>query len=90
MRYKEMMDRSKEFYDTIDFTPFFSKFAMDVESLQDDIGEYYEVEHPELIPEDFEGCFFNFMDRYEFALYLKKRYNMSMRDEVIEKYYLYK
>ena len=90
MRYKEMMDRSKEFYNTIDFTRFFSDYAMDIDDLQDCIEEYYEIQHPELIPEDFKGCFFNFMDRYEFATYLKQRYNMSMRDEVIEKYYLYK
>lgn len=89
MKYKEMMDRSKEFYDTIDFTPFFSNCAMDIDDLQNSIEDYYEIQHPELIPKDFEGYFFNYMDKYEFAIYLKHRYNMSMTNEVIEKYYLY-
>lgn len=89
MKYKEMMDRSKEFYDTIDFTPFFSDCAMDIDDLQNSIEDYYEIQHPELIPEDFEGYFFNYMDKYEFAVYLKQRYNMSMTDVIIEKYYLY-
>lgn len=89
MKYKETLDRSKEFYDTIDFTPFFTSPIMDVDNLMDKIADYYELQHPELIPEDFKNCFFNFMDKYEFAVYLKLRYNMDMTDEVIEKYYLY-
>jgi len=93
MEYKQLETISYNFYDTIDFTKFFPDphitNRIDIDELMTVISDYYEHWEPQSMPKEFEGYFFNCIDRYEFAVYLKKRYNMSMTEEVIEKYYLF-
>lgn len=90
--YDEMMLTSKEFMDTIDFTKFLSdKYnCISVRDLMDCIEEYYDRSHPELLPSEFNGMFFNFINEGEFTDYLTDRYGFKGRVEIIEKYYIYK
>ena len=90
MTYEEMMKISEDFYNTIDFTKFihinFGK--IDVKDLMNCLEEYYNISHPNLLPVEFKGFFFNFVNENEFAEYLSKRYDYKVETEVIEKYWL--
>jgi len=89
MTYHEMMEICYKFFNTIDFEPFFpAGKTVEVGEMMEQIEEYYDDEHPELIPEEFQGYFFNFCDQYDFVQYLKKRYNAVENEEVISKYFI--
>ena len=91
MRYDEMMKRAKEFFDTIDFTPFLPKDeTVLLRDVMDAIEIYYDEQHPELLPEDFKRCFFNFTSEDEFAEYLHDRYGIKNREEVVEHIYIWR
>ena len=66
LSFEEMLKRAKEFYDTIDFEPYLKKYnnceyCIPINELWKDLVKYYDEEHPELLPEDFRGYFFNFV-----------------------------
>lgn len=90
MTYEEMIKISEDFYNTIDFTEFIhiSFRKINVRDLMNCLEEYYDISHPNLLPVEFEGCFFNFVNEDEFAEYLSKRYGYKIVTEVIEKYWL--
>ena len=97
MTYIEITKMSYDFWDTIDFIPFIKKYKeenqnnlINVRDLMDIIEDYYDnnEEHVKLLPEDFQGCFFNFADRYEFGRYLHNRYGYQITTEVIENTYI--
>lgn len=92
LKYDEMMRISKEFYDTVDFMKFISECygEISVRDLMNCVEEYYDYHNENLIPEEFQGCFFNFMNEDEFSEYLKDRYGFQVRHEVIERYYISK
>lgn len=94
LSFDEMLKRAKEFYDTIDFEPFFKKYKdigheIPVDDLWTDLEKYYDEEHPELLPEDFRGYFFNYVNEEEFIDYIKDRYNLISNEVVTTHYYLY-
>lgn len=95
MRYAVLFDTdeeiktSKEFYDTIDFTQFMSDDKqINVRDLMICIEEYYDLNHPDLIPEILNRCFFNFMPEEEFTDYLCERYGWKKHIEYIENCYV--
>lgn len=92
MTYDEEMELSKTFYDTIDFTKFFD-FANDsimLDILIIEIENYYDNNHPELLSEEFQDCFLNFMNNDEFADYLCERYGYKKHiEEPIEHIWIY-
>lgn len=92
--YEEELEISYKFYDTIDFTKFIddNEHTNKVKDIMCKLEDYYDFNHPESLPEEFEGCFFNFVDEYDFVLYLKKRYpdKYDVTSEVIENYYIHK
>ena len=106
MNYKEtkmMVKKSEAFYDTINFESFLNKFCLgnfnnrsvttiiDVDELVDMVDDYFTTKHPELIPPEFHGEFFNYVTNYEFAEYLSKRYGFILREqEVIQTYLIRK
>lgn len=91
MKYEEMLKICYAFFDTIDFEQFTSNLdEISVEDLMDEIEDYYDIKHPELLPKEFDGYFFNFINAEEFAVYLKNRYDYRLRYEIIEHHYLYK
>ena len=53
------------------------------------ISDYYEHWESASIPKELQGYVFNCINAEEFAEYLKKRYNLHLRTETIEKFYLY-
>ena len=88
MNYQESIKRSKEFFDTVNFEKFFPKDKMvSIESIMSDIDDFY-YERPDLLPKDFHGEFFNFVDKWDFLDYLKKRYGWETNTEVIEVAYI--
>ena len=90
MTYEEGINISEDFYDTIDFTKFIDdgSHRIEVKDLMSCLEEYYDLSHPELLPVEFDGCFFNFINEDEFAEYLNKRYGYRIITETIEKYWL--
>lgn len=89
MTYTEMMQISKDFYDKIDFQHFLgTEQTIDVHALMKSLDRYYTDLHPELLPMEFEGEFFNFVTDYEFAEYLSDRYNFSIEEQMIINLYL--
>ncbi len=90
--YKKGLELSYKFYDTIDFEPFFlngKNIEMDAFTLINRIELYYDKQHPELLPKEMHGYFFNFVGEEEFVNYLKERYGFFVHTEIIEKHYLY-
>lgn len=84
------MDKlTKEFYDTIDFKEMFlpEENGVDIEEIIANIEEYYDERNPDLLPPEFEGCFFNFYNREDFSDYLKKRYNIKIVEETTYRIY---
>ena len=77
MDYKEflkMQEKSRKFFDTIDFTKYIpeGESQVSVRTLMDILETVYEKQGPNLLPEWLEGCFFNFINELEFAQYLKE------------------
>ena len=93
MEYKRLETISYNFYDTIDFKKFFPKSEfvneIDIDELMYIISDYYEHWESASIPKELQGYVFNCINAEEFAEYLKKRYNLHLRTETIEKFYLY-
>ena len=93
VEYKRLETISYNFYDTIDFKKFFPKSEfvneIDIDELMYVISDYYEHWESASIPKELQGYVFNCINAEEFAEYLKKRYNLHLRTEVIEKFYLY-
>lgn len=80
---------TKDFYDTIDFKKFMSAdYQISTRDLMDCIEEYYDELHPELLPEELNGSFFNYMDEQDFALYLKERYGFGLIENTVIDYVL--
>jgi len=93
LSYEEMMKISKDFYDTIDFTQFLNDKSIvdsdrNLDRLIEILENYYESEHPELLPKQFEGFFLNFVSDYEFGQYIAERYNYKLIKAVITTHYL--
>lgn len=90
MTYEEEINISEDFYNTIDFTKFINdgSYRIKIEVLMNLLEEYYDLRHPELLPVEFQGCFFNFINEDEFAEYLNKRYGYKIITETIERYWL--
>lgn len=79
---------SYNFYDTIDFKRFINKYLKDgyglllkLSDLIQDIEFYYDETHPELLPEPFQGYFFNFIDEFDFGKYLENRYGWKLSEQ---------
>lgn len=88
MTYDEMIKVSYDFFDTIDFKKFVKiGERIELQDLINDIDEYYD-NHPDLLPEIFQGYVFNFVSDYELERYLEKRYEWKMHDVVIETHYI--
>ena len=86
--WKKLEELSYNFYDTIDFTPYFTNECwMDIDDIMEKIEDYY-YKHQELLPKELEGEFFDAISAEEFALYLKKRYNLHFSWKTIDKYYV--
>ena len=89
MTYKEEMELTWKFFDTIDFEQFISDDKqISVDDLMDSLEEYYDKAHPDQLPPEFQGCLFNFVNDTEFTDYLHKRYGFPIVQEVVERYYL--
>lgn len=85
----KMIPETIKFLDTLDLTPFFPKDrCMDPDEIIDKIEQYYNEDHPELLPTKFEGRIFNYLTNYEIVEYLAKRYNCRIQE--VTKYYLIK
>lgn len=90
MTYETMMKKSKDFYDTVDFMAFIypDVHRIKVRDLMDHLKEYYDENHPEMIPPEFEGCFFCYTNETEFVDYLRRRYGWDIQEEVTVEYYI--
>ena len=91
MKYLDMVKINNSFWDTIDFKQFMiDEEHINVRDLMNCIEDYFDEGHPDLLPPEFQGCFFNFMGEDEFAHYLGKRYGYDVRSETVEKWYVFK
>lgn len=82
---EELDRRVKEFYDTIGILEFFPENwdTLNIDILMAKMEEYYDVQHPELLPDEFEGYIFNFWDKYMFINYLTERYGIGIRESTV-------
>lgn len=88
MKWQEDVQKSKTFYDTVDFEEFFPKDTdVEVKDIMDIIDDFYYTQ-PWLLPDFFDGEFFNFINESEFADYLNNRYGWKTREEVTIKTYI--
>ena len=91
MTYSDMVKINNSFWDTIDFNKFIpdDRYII-IRDLMNSIEQYYDEEHPDLLPREFDGFFFNFMNEEDFAHYLKKRYGYKIKSETYEAWYICK
>lgn len=85
-----MTKLSKDFYDTVDFEKFlchlfllYNKREIEIRELMDKLE--YHFNGSNILPPEFQGEFFNFIDEYEFSEYLKERYGYKITTRIIEK-----
>ena len=86
---KRLEEISKNFYDTIDFRQYIpERGEMPLRELMSQLEDYYDNHHPELLPEELEGYIFDVIDEEDFFQYLKERYGLMCRLEIVENYYI--
>lgn len=78
--------RNEKFLDTLDLKKYI-KNSFYVDRIIDEIEEDYDGS--DILPEDFGGCVFNWMDQYDVAKYLAYRYCKTFREEETVRYVLY-
>ena len=78
--------RNEEFLDTLDLKKYVEK-SIYVDEIISVIEEDYD--DSDILPSDFEGCIFNWMDQYEVAKYLAYRYCKTFREEETVRYIFY-
>ena len=78
--------RNEEFLDTLDLKKYVEK-SIYVDEIISAIEENYE--DSDVLPKEFDGCVFNWMDQYEVAKYLAYRYCKTFREEETVRYILY-
>lgn len=78
--------RNEELLDTLDLKKYVEK-SIYVDRIMNAIEEDYE--NSDVLPEDFRGCIFNWMDQYDVAKYLAYRYKKTFREEETIRYVLY-
>lgn len=78
--------RNEEFLDTLDLKKYVEK-SIYVDEIISAIEEDYE--DSDVLPKEFGGCVFNWMDQYEVARYLAYRYCKTFREEETVRYILY-
>lgn len=84
--WEQGVKRNEEFLDTLDLKKYIEK-SIYVDRIIEAIEEDYE--DSDILPEDFGGCIFCDMDRYEVAKYLAARYGKTFREEETIRYVLY-
>ena len=78
--------RNEEFLNTLDLKKYVEK-SIYVDEIISTIEEDYE--DSDILPSDFEGYIFNWMDQYEVAEYLALRYGKTFREDTTIRYVLY-
>ena len=78
--------RNEKFLDTLDLKKYIEN-SFYVDKIIDEIEEDYE--NSDILPKEFGGCVFNWMDQYEVAKYLAYRYCKTFREEETIRYVLY-
>ena len=85
LSYREAVELNEKFLDTLDLDKYIKEYEF-VDDMFSAISDDYD--DSDILPKEFEGCVFNFMDDYELAEYLAKRYNLDLREQFISRYYL--
>lgn len=78
--------RNEKFLDTLDLKKYVEK-SIYVDEIISAIEEDYE--DSDVLPKEFDGCVFSWMDQYEVAKYLAHRYCKTFREEETVRYVLY-
>lgn len=84
--WKNAERRNEEFLDTLDLKKYVEK-SIYVDEIISSIEEDYD--DSDVLPKEFGGCVFNWMDQYEVAEYLAAKYGKTFREEEIIRYVLY-
>lgn len=84
--WQQCMKHNEEFLDTLDLKKYVEK-SIYVDEIIEAIEEDYE--DSDVLPKEFGGCVFNWMDQYEVAKYLAYRYCKTFREEETVRYVLY-
>ena len=84
--WQQCVKRNEEFLDTLDLKKYVEK-SIYVDRIIEAIEEDYD--DSDVLPDDFSGCVFNWMDQYEVAKYLATRYCKIFCEEETIRYVLY-
>ena len=78
---------NKKYLDTLDLSEYISK-SNDVKTIIDLIEKDYD--DSDKLPQELDGCIFNFLGIDEIAYYLAGRYGLKVNEQVVYTYTLYK
>ena len=84
--WKNVEKRNEEFLDTLDLKKYVEK-SIYVDEIISAIEEDYD--DSDVLPDDFCGCIFCWMDQYEVTKYLAARYGKTFHEEETVRYVLY-
>ena len=83
----DLMIQEFAFLDTKDLTPLLEKFKNStLDEFMDRVEQIYEKEYLKKYPND--SYLFNAIDKYDFEIYLKDKYKINKRSEIIENIYI--
>lgn len=85
LSYKEQIELNEKLLDKIDLDKYIKEYEF-VDDMFSAISDDYD--DSDILPEEFQGCVFNFIDDYELGEYLAKRYNLDLREQFTSRYYL--
>ena len=85
-----MIKLAKDFYDTVDFEKFlchlfifYDKCEIEIQELMNKLEDHFNGSN--ILPPEFQGEFFKFINEYEFSEYLKERYGFKIATRIVEK-----
>ena len=85
--FREMEKLNKEYLDTLDLNKYIAQ-SKDIQTIIDAIENDYD--ESDNLPDELEGCIFNYLGTEDIAYYLADRYGLHVYEEVVYKYTLYK
>lgn len=85
--FREMEKLNKEYLDTLDLNKYIAQ-SKDIQRIIDAIENDYD--ESDNLPDELEGCIFNYLGTEDIAYYLADRYGFHVYEQVVYKYTLYK
>lgn len=86
--FDELLDITAEYLDTIDLSVYFNIEETDVQDVQDRLLADFSAGKLPALPESLDGNIFKVFDLWDFAVYLRNKYNLVLDEEVSYRYWI--